>query len=130
MGALLILIALSTATAAQTKKFHSSSSGTSKSSGAYHPTKSADEKKMPRSTAPARVNSKSQAARQNELSRIEHQNARHQQAQSKHKTPAQSERVQPVHAKSEGHGSEIRFAHHEPRGSGTKATTGNGRKRH
>jgi len=128
-GVTLVLFSLSTATAAQTKKFHSGPSGTSKSASAYHPTKSADEKKMPRSTAPAGVNSKAEVARQNELSRLEHQNVQHLQAQSKHKAATKSGHVQPVHSKSEGHGSDIKFTHHEPRGSASKATSGNGRKR-
>jgi len=129
MGVALILFSLCTLTAAQTKTFHSSPSGSGKSASEYHPTRSADEKKMPRSTAPANVNSKSEVARQNELSRLEHQNVQHLQAQSKHKTATETGHVQPVHSKSESHGSDINFAHHEPRGSRSKATSGNGRRR-
>jgi len=128
--AALIVVMLSTATAAQNKKFHSSPSGASKSSGAYHPTKSGDdEKKMPRSTATSSVNAKSGATQRNELNRLEHQSTRHLQAQSKQKSATKSGHVQPVQSKSEGHGANTRFAYHEPRGSASKATSGNGRKR-
>ena len=127
--ATLTVFALSCGTAAQTKKFHSGSSGANKSSSAYHPSKTADdEKKMPRSTAPASTNSKAGVAKRTELNRLEHQSSQHLQAQSKHKTAPQSGHVQPVHSKSEGHGSDIKFAYREPRGNGPKTTSGNGHK--
>ena len=129
--AMFISVVLLSGAVAQTKKFHSGSPGANKSSGSHQATKSAtDEKKVPRSTAPASLNTKSGSAQRNELSRLEHQNSRHLQSQAKHKTAPQSGRVQPVHSKSEGNGSDIKFAYHEPRGSGSKATSGNGTKRH
>jgi len=127
--ATLAVFALSCGAAAQTKKYHSGSSGASKSPSAYHAPKTADdEKKMPRSTAPASINNKSGVAQQTELNRLEHQSSQHLQAQSKHKAAPQSGHVQPVHSKSEGHGSDIKFAYRGPHG-GAKTTSGNGHKR-
>jgi len=128
--ATLTFFALSCGAAAQSKKFHSGSSEASKSSGAYHAPKTADdEKKMPRSTAPPSTNNKSGVAQRTELNRLEHQSSQHLQAQSKHKAAPQSGHVQPVHSKSEGHGSDIKFAYRGPRGNGPKTTSGNGHKR-
>jgi len=70
---------------------------------------------------------KTQIARQNEVARLEHQNAMHLQAQSKQQGNQKSVQASKVHAEPASRSSGINFSYHPPR---TQPATASGGHKH
>ncbi len=79
----------------------------------HHPLKDSGESR-PHSTANI-VSPKTQIARQNEVGRLEHQNAMHLQAQSRQQSSKKNMQPTKVHTEPAGRSSGINFTYHPPR---------------
>lgn len=90
----------------------------------HHPLKDSGEGHS-HSSAVSVVPPKTQTARQNEVTRLEHQNAMHLQGQSKQQGTKKSAQPAKVHTEPAGRSSGINFSYHPPR---TQPATASGHK--